>query len=70
MIATAVPKKADDDFSRALQIDPNERNTVLNCVKLFKFHNKIQDAKALCSSYLQTNPGDSVITEALRRLEA
>ncbi|RLC04656.1 MAG: hypothetical protein DRI57_28140 [Deltaproteobacteria bacterium] len=66
---TGQPQKAADHFSRALQIDPNDRNTVINCTELLKFHNRIEDAKTLCSSFLQRNPGDPVVTEALRSLE-
>jgi len=65
---TSYPQKAAEHFSRALQIDPNDRNTVINCTELLKFHNRIEDAKALCSSYLQRNPGDPVVTQALKRL--
>jgi len=66
---TGQPQKAADHFSKALQIDPDDRNTVINCIQLLKAYNKIQDAKALCTSFLQRNPDDEVIGMALRELQ-
>jgi hypothetical protein len=34
-----------------------------------KFHNRIEDAKALCASFLQRHPGNEAIGKALRELE-
>jgi len=66
---TGQPQKAADHFSKALQIDPDDLNTVMNCIQLLKAYNKIQDAKALCTSFLQRNPDDEVIGMALRELQ-
>jgi len=52
-----------------LQIDPDDRNTVINCIQLLKAYNKIQDAKALCVSFLQRHPGDETIGKILSDLK-
>jgi len=45
---------------------PNDRNTVLNCIEVLKFYNKIEEAKSLCASFLQRHPGDEAIGKMAR----
>lgn len=67
---TGHPQKSIEHFQRALHLDPNDRNTIKNCIEVLKFYNNIEGAKNLCSRYLQRNPGDPVITKVLRRFES
>ncbi|OQY53219.1 MAG: hypothetical protein B6245_23040, partial [Desulfobacteraceae bacterium 4572_88] len=63
------PQKSQQHFARALEIAPNDRNTVINCGEVLKFHKRTEEAKAIYSSYLQRNPGDEAVRKAMRELE-
>ncbi len=60
--------KALKHFKKALQIDSNNRDIILNCAGIFKDLGKIEDAKKLYTSYLQHTPSDPLITQALFHL--
>ena len=56
-------------LTKALEIDPNDRQTILNCGDIFTALNQRDDAKAIYSSYLQRHPGDEEIGPLLRELQ-
>ena len=51
-------------FARALRIDMNNRETVINCIKLLTVLGKSEDATNLYVSYLKNNPADEAILNA------
>ncbi len=55
-------------FTKALKVNPYDRNTVLNCGKILSEHNKIQEAKTLYNCYLQKYPDDKKILDSLAKL--
>jgi len=68
--ASTIHFSADiDHFKKALKIDPNDRNAILNYGTILTNLEKLEDAKSLYSSYLQRNPKDEEILSALGALE-
>ncbi|MHC4680535.1 MAG: glycosyltransferase [Planctomycetota bacterium] len=62
------PTAALKHFTRALKINAHDRTTVLNCGHILAGHGRIEDARRLYLSYLQTNPQDQEILQALTAL--
>ncbi len=62
-------QKAIQYFASALENDPDDRNTVLNCGKILTVLEKEEDVNKLYSSYLQRNPDDDEISQLLADLE-
>ena len=53
---------------KALEIDPNDQDTILNCGDVFASLNKTDDAREIYTSYLQRNPGDEAVMAAMQSL--
>lgn len=60
--------KAIENFAKAFEIAPNDRDTIINCGEIFKSLEKIADAKKFYLNYLKRNPNDEVIASALENL--
>lgn len=56
-------------FMKALEIDPTDRDTILNCAELLKNLEKFEDARDIYLSYLQKHPDDEEVEKALTELE-
>ena len=52
-------------FAKALELAPNDRVVVLNCVKVLMDLQRVEDAKKLYSDYLRENPPDVEISQVL-----
>ncbi len=62
-------QNAANHFAKALEINPPNRNAVLNYGKLLAISGKSGDAGKLYTAYLQRNPADKDIETALTHLE-
>lgn len=62
-------QNAANHFAKALEINPPNRNAVLNYGKLLAISGKSGDAGKLYTAYLQRNPADKAIETALTHLE-
>jgi len=63
------PAMALKHFTKALKINAYDRATVLNCGQILASHGKIEDARKLYWSYLEENPNDKEIVNALTKLK-
>jgi len=61
-------QKASEYFAKALSIDPDDRDTILNCGKVLAVSQSIEEAKRLLSSYLEKHPHDDEISHLLESL--
>ncbi|KPA16308.1 membrane protein [Candidatus Magnetomorum sp. HK-1] len=61
--------KAIEHFKKALTIDPDNKNSVVNCVKLLKHINKLEDAKAILLPFLNKYPEDNDILSLLSDIQ-
>lgn len=61
-------KKSLECFTKALEINPLDQNSVLNIVNIFKAIGKVDDAKDICSSYLKVKQDDVEVKEAYATL--
>ena len=52
-------------MQRPLEIDPEDRDTILNCGDLFRALGKTQEARGVYTGFLQRNPGDETVMKAL-----
>jgi glycosyltransferase involved in cell wall biosynthesis/tetratricopeptide (TPR) repeat protein len=59
-----------DRLLTAVEIDPNDRDTILNCGEVLRSLDRIEHAKGIYSSYLERNPHDEEIGKQLSVLEA
>jgi tetratricopeptide (TPR) repeat protein len=60
--------RALDYLTRAIEVNPSDRDTVLKCGEVLTSLEQAESARDLYASYLQKNPDDNEITKALRNL--
>ena len=58
-----------DCFETALSLDPHNRDTILNCTQLLQSHDRVEEAKTVCASYLKQNPNDTEISGMLMQMQ-
>ncbi len=61
-------KKSLECFTKALEINPLDQNSVLNIINIFKAIGKVDDAKDICSSYLKVKQDDVEVKEVYATL--
>ncbi|MBW1963295.1 MAG: tetratricopeptide repeat protein, partial [Deltaproteobacteria bacterium] len=64
------PQKALAHFKRAVEVDPYDRNTVLNCGEALQGFQRYESAKNVYAAYLKKYPKDNEIKAALSDLLA
>ena len=57
--------EALDHLAKAFELDPDDRNTVMNCAEIFKCLNRHEDAGKIYLSYLENHPNDMEISRAM-----
>ncbi len=61
-------EKASEFLVKALNIDPDSRDVIINCGRILTSSNNNDDAKKLYSSFLEKNPHDEEISQLLAAL--
>ncbi|MEO7720220.1 MAG: tetratricopeptide repeat protein [Capsulimonas sp.] len=63
-----MPEEALRSFMTALELDPTNRDTILNCADVALAFGQNADAEALCQSYLASHPDDAEVAALLAEM--
>ncbi len=56
-------ERALENITRALELDPNDRTVILDCITVFKDLGRDAEAREILDAYLERNPWDREATE-------
>lgn len=57
-----------NSLTRALELDPEDREIVLNCAEVMRSYGRVEDVQLVLSTYLGKNPDDGEVQQMLMKM--